>query len=615
MKELVDFEEKLLPFIQESRNSAFTLPDALLIEAKKQGFADKYLAIILNADEKIVREKRLALDIKETWDFIPVSGVENARYYYSTYNGKAASPQTESCKPQGARKVLVLGGGPNRIGQGIEFDYCCVHAAFALRDAGYETIMVNCNPETVSTDYDTSNKLYFEPLTVEDVLSIYEEEKPEGAVVQFGGQTPLNIAADLEAAGVRILGTTPETIAMAEDRDLFRQILTRLDIPQTESGMASNFEQAREIANRIGYPLMVRPSFVLGGRAMEVVFDDSMLRAYVNAAVDISPERPILIDKFLENATEAEADAICDGRKAFVPAVMEHIELAGIHSGDSACVIPPVSISPAHIETIREYTKRLAIEMGVIGLMNVQFAIAGDKVYVLEANPRASRTVPIVSKVCGISMATLATRAMIGEKLDDMNLREKTLKHFGVKEAVFPFNMFPEVDPLLGPEMRSTGEVLGMSDSFGLAFYKAEEAAQTTLPMQGTVLITVSEAERERHSVDAVAQAFNDLGFRIFATEGTHNYLSSIGIKSEKVNKIHEGRPNLSDAMKNGEIQLVINTPSGKSSNYDDSYIRKTSIRLKLPYITTLSAALAAARGIEAIRKGKEAVKSLQEYS
>jgi carbamoyl-phosphate synthase large subunit len=614
MKELADFEEKLLPFRQESRSAAFTLPDGLLIEAKKQGFADKYIAIILNADEKHVREKRLSLGMKETWDAIPVSGVENARYYYSTYNGNTPSPRAASAGQSAAKKVLVLGGGPNRIGQGIEFDYCCVHAAFALRDAGYKTIMVNCNPETVSTDYDTSDKLYFEPLTVEDVLSIYEEEQPEGAVVQFGGQTPLNIAAELEAAGVRILGTTPDTIAMAEDRDLFRQILNRHGIPQAESGMASNFEQSLDIANRIGYPLMVRPSFVLGGRAMEVVYDDSMLRAYVDAAVDISPKMPILIDKFLEDATEAEADAICDGRHAFVPAVMEHIELAGIHSGDSACVIPPVSIPPKHVETIKEYTKRLAIEMGVVGLMNVQFAIAKDRVYVLEANPRASRTVPIVSKVCAISMAALATRAMIGEKLETMNLEEKTLKHYGVKEAVFPFNMFPEVDPLLGPEMRSTGEVLGISDSFGLAFFKAEEAAQTNLPLRGTVLITVAAAERAHHGVDAVARAFRDLGFKILATMGTHGYLASIGIESEMINKIHEGRPDLSDAMKNGEIQLVINTPSGKSSNYDDSYIRKTSIRLKLPYITTLAAALAAARGIEAIRKGREAVKSLQEY-
>ena len=613
MKELADFEEQLLPFKQESRDSTFTLPNNLLSEAKKQGFSDKYLAIILNADEKTVREKRLALGIKQTWDSVSVSGVENARYYYSTYNDSATHSGTNTSGSYASRnKVLVLGGGPNRIGQGIEFDYCCVHAAFALRDAGYETIMINCNPETVSTDYDTSDKLYFEPLTVEDVLSIYEEEQPVGAVVQFGGQTPLNIAAELEAAGVKILGTTPETIAMAEDRDLFRQILNRLKIPQAESGMANNFAEALDIANRIGYPLMVRPSFVLGGRAMEIVYDDSMLRAYVDAAVDLSPTRPILIDKFLEDATEAEADAICDGQTAFVPAVMEHIELAGIHSGDSACVIPPVSIPRQHVETIKKYTKHLAIEMGVVGLMNVQFAIAGNKVYILEANPRASRTVPIVSKVCAIPMASIATRCMIGETLDNMDLREKTLKHYGVKEAVFPFSMFPEVDPLLGPEMRSTGEVLGMSDSFGLAFYKAEEAAQTTLPKEGTVLISVSAMERL--GVVTVAMAFKNLGFRILATEGTHNYLASLDIESDKVNKVHEGRPNLSDAMKNGEVQLVINTPSGKSSSQDDTYIRKTSIRLKLPYITTLAAALAAAKGIEAIRRGKEAVKSLQEY-
>ncbi len=604
MKELVDFETQILAAGIDG------LTDELLVEAKKNGFSDKYLAIILNVREKEIRDRRLKIGMKQTWDVVPVSGVENAKYYYSTYNNACvlAAPREKSDK----KKVLVLGGGPNRIGQGIEFDYCCVHAAFALREAGYETIMVNCNPETVSTDYDTSNKLYFEPLTVEDVLSIYEEEQPEGAVVQFGGQTPLNIAADLEAAGVRILGTTPATIDMAEDRDQFRQIVQKLGIPQPESGMASNFEQALEIANQIGYPLMVRPSFVLGGRAMEVVYDGAMLRNYVNAAVDISPTKPILIDRFLEDATEAEADAICDGKSAFVPAVMEHIELAGIHSGDSACAIPPVSISLKHIETIKEYTKHLAIEMGVIGLMNVQFAIAKDKVYVLEANPRASRTVPIVSKVCAISMASIATRAMIGQQLDDMDLHEKTLKHYGVKEAVFPFNMFPEVDPLLGPEMRSTGEVLGMSDSFGLAFYKAEEAAQTTLPTKGTVLITVSSAERP--GVTAVAKAFKNLGFRILATEGTHDYLASIGVESDKVNKIHEGRPNLSDAMKNGEVHLVINTPSGKSSSHDDSYIRKTSIRLKIPYITTIAAALAAAKGIEAIRKGKEAVKSLQEY-
>ncbi len=613
MKELVDRELEILEYRQDDHAKTVALPDDVLVAAKKDGFSDKYIATILNTDEKTVREKRLALGMKEEWEPVPVSGVENAAYFYSTYNGVTFEmPNLKKSDPN-KKKVLVLGGGPNRIGQGIEFDYCCVHCAFALRDAGYETVMVNCNPETVSTDYDTSNKLYFEPLTVEDVLSIYEEEQPEGVVVQFGGQTPLNIAAELAANGVKILGTSPETIDLAEDRDQFRKTLIRLNIPQAESGMASNIEQALEIAERIGYPLMVRPSYVLGGRAMEIVYDESTLRRYVDAAVDVSPERPILIDRFLENATEAEADAISDGTSAFVPAVMEHIELAGIHSGDSACVIPPVSIPKKHLDTINEYTSRLAVEMNVVGLMNVQYAIANDQVYVLEANPRASRTVPIVSKVCAVSMANLATRAMIGEKLSGMNLAPVTPGHFGVKEAVFPFNMFPEVDPVLGPEMRSTGEVLGLSDSFGLAFYKAELGAQTVLPTEGTVLITVNPSDRP--AVNEVAQAFRKLGFKILATAGTHDHLASIGIESEKVNKVHEGKPNLSDEIVNGKIHLVINTPSGgKSELQDDSYIRKTSIRLKIPYITTLAAAGAAAKGIEAIRKGKENLKSLQEY-
>ncbi|MGL4595389.1 MAG: carbamoyl-phosphate synthase large subunit [Thermoguttaceae bacterium] len=607
------FLEQMMELVELEREIVANLTDDVLCRAKRDGFADRYIAKLVGVSEKEIRLRRKSLGANQKWEPVPVSGVKNAEYYYSTYNPVTFSiPGRTPSTPSDKKKVLVLGGGPNRIGQGIEFDYCCVHAAFALKNAGYETVMINCNPETVSTDYDTSNKLYFEPLTVEDVLSIYEAEKPEGVVVQFGGQTPLNIAAELEANGVRILGTSPATIDLAEDRDQFRKLLTRLNIPQTESGMASTIDESLQIAAKIGYPLMVRPSYVLGGRAMEVVYDEAMLRSYVSAAVDISPERPILIDKFLENATEAEADAISDGKDAFVPAVMEHIEFAGIHSGDSACVIPPVSIPLKHIETIKNYTKRLAVEMNVVGLMNVQYAIANDKVYVLEANPRASRTVPIVSKVCAISMANYATRALIGETIADMNLKEKSPKHFGVKEAVFPFNMFPEVDPVLGPEMRSTGEVLGLSDSFGLAFYKAEEAAKTTLPTRGTVLITL--APTERHAVDAVARTFFDLGFSILATEGTHNYLASIGIVSEKVFKIHEGRPNLSDAMKNGEVQLVINTPSGKSGTYDDSYIRKTAIRLNIPYITTLAAAMAAAKGIEAIRKGKEAVKSLQEY-
>jgi len=537
---------------------------------------------------------------------VPVSGVENAAYYFSTYN---APDKTESSS---RRKVMVLGGGPNRIGQGIEFDYCCVHAAFTLRDEGYETIMVNCNPETVSTDYDTSDKLYFEPLTVEDVLSIYEKEKPEGVIVQFGGQTPLNIANELAEAGVKILGTTPETIDLAEDRDRFRNMMDKLGIPMPESGMASNLEEAVRVAERIGYPLMVRPSYVLGGRGMEVVYDEEMLESYVAAAVDVTPDRPILIDKFLENATETEADAVSDGKIAFVPAIMEHIELAGVHSGDSACVIPPVSLAQEHIDTINGYTEKIARELNVVGLMNMQYAVANDVVYVLEANPRASRTVPLVSKVCNVSMARVATQLMLGKKIGDIGLKHRKIPHFGVKEAVFPFNMFPEVDPLLGPEMRSTGEVLGIADSYGLAYFKAEVAAQQLLPLEGTILITVSPEDRP--AVYGVAEEFSKLGFRIRATQGTNQFLTENGIKSELILKLYEGRPNIVDAIMNGEIQLVVNTPSGKLSQYDDSYIRKTAIKYKIPYITTLAAAMAATRGIAEYRLGKSQVKSLQAY-
>jgi carbamoyl-phosphate synthase large subunit len=487
-----------------------------------------------------------------------------------------------------------------------------VHAAFALKDEGYETIMVNCNPETVSTDYDTSDKLYFEPLTVEDVLSIYKKEKPEGVIVQFGGQTPLNIAGELAEAGVNILGTTPETIDLAEDRDRFRQRMKRLGIPMPEAGMAINLDEALTVAQQIGYPLMVRPSYVLGGRGMEVVHDEEMLKEYMAAAVDITPDRPILIDKFLDHAIEAEADAIADGTGAFVPAVMEHIELAGVHSGDSACVIPPVSIPQQHIDTIYSYTKKIAEDLNVVGLMNIQYAIAKDTVYVLEANPRASRTVPIVSKVCDVSMARLATQIMLGKKLADLDLKPRSIPHYGVKEAVFPFSMFPEVDPVLGPEMRSTGEVLGIADSYGLAFFKAEEAAQQVLPLEGTVLISV--ASKDVPEVLEIARQFVNLGFQIKATNGTSQFLIDQGIPSEPILKLHEGRPNIVDGIMNGEIQLIINTPIGKLSQYDDSYIRKTAIRYKVPYITTLAAAVAAGKGIEACRKNKWGVRSLQSY-
>jgi carbamoyl-phosphate synthase large subunit len=600
MKELVDLEKKIMDYKGKD------IPDDLLALAKKDGFSDKYLAKILDTPEKKIREKRTALGVVEQWESVPVSGVENAAYYFSTYNAP------DQVATSNRKKIMVLGGGPNRIGQGIEFDYCCVHAALTLREEGYESIMVNCNPETVSTDYDTSDKLYFEPLTVEDVLSIYNKEKPDGVIVQFGGQTPLNIASELTDAGVRIIGTSPDMIDLAEDRDRFRQKMRKLGIPQPESGMASTLEEALAVAKTIGYPLMVRPSYVLGGRAMEVIHDEEMLSRYVSAAVDVSPERPILIDKFLSNAIEAEADAIADGTDAFVPAVMEHIELAGIHSGDSACVLPPVSIPAKHVETIYEYTKRIAIELNVVGLMNIQYAIANDTVYILEANPRASRTVPLVSKVCNISMARLATQIMLGKKLSDLNIKPRSIPHFGVKEAVFPFNMFPEVDPVLGPEMRSTGEVLGMADSFGLAYYKAQEATQQVLPAEGAILLTVSESDRP--AVLESAMRFKDLGFKIKATNGTHRFLSDNGIESELILKMHEGRPNIVDGIKNGEIHLVINTPSGKLSKHDDAYIRKAAIKYKIPYITTLAAAVAAARGISSFRKGHGKVKSLQSY-
>ncbi len=607
MKELVLTEEEVLSYKHRS------LPNALLIRAKKEGFSDRYLATLLERTEKEIRDERSALGIEEAWEAVPVSGVEDAAYYFSSYN--LQDKTTVSNK----KKVMILGGGPNRIGQGIEFDYCCVHAAFSLKALGYETIIVNCNPETVSTDYDTSDKLYFEPLTVEDVLSIYHKEKPMGVIVQFGGQTPLNIAGALVKEGVKILGTSLDAIDLAEDRDRFRVTMEQLGIPMPESGMASSLDQAFVIAAQIGYPLMVRPSYVLGGRGMEIIYDAEMLLKYMDAAVDVTPDNPILIDKFLENAIEAEADAICDGKNAFVPAVMEHIELAGIHSGDSACVIPSIGIPDRHLETIRDYTKKIAVELKVVGLMNIQYAIANDCVYVLEANPRASRTVPLVSKVCNISMARLATECMMREDNGSAStlssLTTAPIFHFGVKESVFPFNMFHEVDPLLGPEMRSTGEVLGMADSFGLAYYKAQEATQVLLPASGTVLISVRV--QDRPEVLEAARKFHELGFVIRATDGTHRFLKQNNIPSSPIIKLLEGRPNIMDAITNKEIDLIINTPIGKQSQQDDSYIRKAAIKHKIPYITTLSAAVASAKGIEEYKKAtdrKDMVKSLQEY-
>ncbi len=606
MKELVEEEEALIAC------KGGEIPSALLTQAKKDGFSDRYIAQITGKNEGEIRAQRAALGVVEGWEGVHVSGTENAAYYYSTYNAPDSSPA-----PSARPKIMILGGGPNRIGQGIEFDYCCVHAAIALRKLGFETIIVNCNPETVSTDYDTSDKLYFEPLTLEDVLSIYEKEKPLGVIAQFGGQTPLNLSAQLEKAGVKILGTTPDTIDLAEDRDRFRAMMEKLEIPMPESGMAVNVDEALAIAGRIGYPLMVRPSYVLGGRGMEIVRDEEDLRSYMAAAIGVTPERPILIDRFLDNAMETEADAISDGKNVFVPAVMEHIELAGIHSGDSACILPSKNIPQEQVDTIREYTERIAREMNVKGLMNMQYAIADGKVYVLEANPRASRTVPLVSKVCNIQMVQVATdiitSEITGRPSPVPGLTHKTIPHYGVKEAVFPFNMFQEVDPVLGPEMRSTGEVLGMSKSFGEAFYKAQEATQIELPTEGTVLFSINDHDKEM--AVPIAKEFEDLGFSIVATDGTCKVLKDHGIHAQRINKMQEGRPNIVDAVTAKEINLIINTPAGKQSAQDDSYIRKAAIKHRICYMTTLAAADASAKGIAAEKGHKDTVvKSLQEY-
>lgn len=600
MKELVQLEEEIL------RYRGRKIPDKLLLQAKKDGFSDRYLAQLLNKKEVQIRQQRKKLNIVQGWEALPVSGVENAAYYFSTYNAPDSVPVSQR------KKVMVLGGGPNRIGQGIEFDYCCVHAAFALKESGYETIMVNCNPETVSTDYDTSDKLYFEPLTVEDVLAIYEKEKPEGVIVQFGGQTPLNIARELEKSGVKILGTSPDMIDLAEDRNRFRVMMKKLKIPMPAAGTATNLEEALKVAQKLGYPLMLRPSYVLGGRGMEVIYDETMLRQYVEAAVGVTPEKPLLIDKFLEDALETEADAISDEKDVFIPAIMEHIEQAGIHSGDSACVLPPVNIPEKHLQTIEKYTRLIAKSLHVVGLMNMQYAIYQDRVYVLEANPRASRTVPLVSKVCNIPMAKIATFLMLGQTLSEINLRPVCVRHYGVKEAVFPFPMFPEVDPVLGPEMRSTGEVLGLAESFSLAFFKAEEAAGQRLPLEGTVLITV--ADRDKHAVVEVARRFSALGFRLLATKGTQEFLAAHQVSTERANKLQEDRPHIIDLIKNGEIDLIINTPKGKLSQFDDSYLRKSAIKYRIPYVTTVAAARAAVLSIEARRKGTLQVRSLQDY-
>ena len=605
VKELVAEEEAIIA-------AGAALSDDVLAQAKKNGFSDAYLSELTGLPEEQIRNRRLAIGVTEAWEGVHVSGTADSAYYYSTYNGPDNNPVSTG------RKIMILGGGPNRIGQGIEFDYCCVHAAQSLKKLGFETIIVNCNPETVSTDYDTSDKLYFEPLTLEDVLSIYHKERPVGIITQFGGQTPLNLAAGLKAAGVPVLGTTPEVIDLAEDRDRFRLMMEQLNIPMPEAGMAANTTEAIAVAAAIGYPVMVRPSYVLGGRGMEIVHDDAGMEEYMKAAVGVTPDRPVLIDRFLHNALECEADAVCDGTAAFVPAVMEHIELAGIHSGDSACLVPSRHIPAENLRTIKEYTKKIALALHVVGLMNIQYAIEDDKVYVLEANPRASRTVPLVSKVCDIRMVPLATAVitagLTGDRSPLCELKEREIPYYGVKEAVFPFNMFPEVDPLLGPEMRSTGEVLGIARTAGEAFFKAEEAAKATLPLNGAVLLSVSDADKPY--ITEIAERFHEDGFTILATGKTYELIRAACIPVTKVNKLSEGRPDIGDLITNGEIQLIINTPSpGKKSASDGSAMRKAAVKAGVPYITTAVAAKAAAEGIHQIKlNGNEEVLSLQEW-
>ena len=613
MKEIVDLEEEMLKTIG-------SVPaDELLIQAKKDGFSDKYLSKILKVSEKAIRDRRNALGIKEAWLAVPVSGVDNANYYYSTYNAKDTSKASDNKK-----KIMILGGGPNRIGQGIEFDYCCCHAAMQLKELGYETIIVNCNPETVSTDYDTSDKLYFEPVTTEDVLQIYEKEKPMGVIVQFGGQTPLNIARELEENGVNVLGTSIDSIDAAEDRDIFRHMMEKLEIPMPESGMAINFEEAKACADKIGYPIMIRPSFVLGGRGMEVIYDEDTLKEYVEKAVGVTPDRPLLIDRFLKNALECESDALADGKNVYIPSVMEHVELAGIHSGDSACVIPPVSIPEDNLKTIKEYTTKIAQALKVTGLMNMQYAIENGKVYVIEANPRASRTVPLVSKVCDTQMARLATRLMLGETIESLGLKDKVIPYYGAKEAVLPWSRFPGVDPILGPEMRSTGEVLGLAETFPLAFYKSQEAAGSELPHAPAawenkkVLISLSNKESQKDQVLMIGKTLKDLGFTLVGTQGTADFYNANGIKCEVVNKIGGGRPDVVDMIMNKEVCLVINTPKAKRNYAEDrKTIRKVCLKYKVSYITTLAGAVAAVKGIESVKNGnggEGGVKSLQEY-
>ncbi|MEO8664023.1 MAG: carbamoyl-phosphate synthase large subunit [Ignavibacteria bacterium] len=584
----------------------------LIYNAKKLGFSDKQLANILNTTEERIREYRFKNDVLPVYKTVDTCAAEfeaNTPYHYSTYEKFNESISSER------EKIIILGGGPNRIGQGIEFDYCCVRCVKALREEGYETIMINCNPETVSTDYDITDKLYFEPLTTEDVLNIVHYEKNlKGIIVSFGGQTPLKISKELEKNGLKILGTSSKNIDIAEDRKKFGSFLDKLKIPKPEYGTAGDPGSAKITANKIGYPVLLRPSYVLGGRAMQIVYNDKQVEKFYRDEVDLSREHPVLIDKFLEEAREIDVDAICDGEDVYIAGIMQHIEEAGIHSGDSTSILPPISINKKNLSQIKKFTKMIALGLNVIGLINIQFAIKDNIVYVLEANPRASRTVPFVSKTTGIPIITIAAKIITGKKLKDFKLKSfEDIGYIGVKESIFPFQKFPRVKMFLGPEMRSTGEVMGIAASFGEALAKAQEATGTPIPEGGNIFISVNENDKKKKTIDIIKK-YTELGFGVVATTGTAKFLNQNGIEADPVFKVNEGRPNIVDRIKNGEIQIVINTPLGSESRFDEYAIGWTAVQNKIPFITTLSAARSFAEGIAKLREGKSEVKSLQDY-